>query len=202
MQLRQPKETELSEEIFKVSPNPYLLAQAVRVHRERVRKGTKKTKGRGEVRGGGKKPWRQKGTGRARHGSIRSPLWVGGGHAHPLLPIKHWARLPKKMRRRALFSALAMRLSEGKIFILEKHALKKPSTREALRMIEDWGLEGTTLIIVPQPDEVLKLSVRNLPQIFYCEARQLNVYCLLKAQNLVFVGDAIKVLEKTFVATQ
>lgn len=198
MQLQQPTTEQLNQDVFGVSPNPQLLAQAVHVHRTRARRGTKKTKARGEVRGGGRKPWAQKGTGRARHGSIRSPIWVGGGHAHSLVPINHQARLPKQMKRRALFSALSVRQDEGKVFLLKGHGLKKPSTQDARKMIDGWQLEGSVLIITPKPDENLKLSVRNLPGVEYLEVRRLNVYDVLRAESLVFVGEALDTLEEVF----
>lgn len=198
MKLTQPKKSQLNPEIWEIPPNPHLLAQAVHVHRTRARKGTKKTKSRSEVRGGGRKPWRQKGTGRARHGSIRSPIWRGGGHAHSLVPIDHKARLPKKMKRKALFSALSGKQDEGRIFVADLPEIEKPSTKRARDWVDGWELEGLTLVITPEPDENLKLSVRNLPNVEYLEARQLSVYPVLKAENLVFVDNSMDVLERTF----
>lgn len=196
MELKQPRKSELSSEVFDVTVSSDLIAQAVRVHRTKMRQGTRKTKGRGEVSGGGRKPWRQKGTGRARHGSIRSPIWVGGGHAHPIRPANYKARLPKKMKRAAIFSILSSRLKEGRIFTLDKHTIKKPSTKEAQKMINDWGLAGSILLIVPKPDKTLTLSTRNLPSVNVIQARQLSVYDALRAENLVFVGEAMKVVEE------
>lgn len=198
MKLTQPKKSELNAEIFGAEVNPDLIAQAVRVYRIKTRRGTRKTKGRGEVSGGGRKPWRQKGTGRARHGSIRSPIWVGGGHAHPIRPVNYKARLPKKMKREALFAALAARQDEGRIFTVDELGIAKPSTQEAEKVVDAWKLEGSVLLIVPKPDESLKFSVRNLPCVDAIEARQLSAYEVVRAENLVFVDDALKVIEETF----
>ncbi len=198
MDLKQPTKSQLNPEIFDVELNPQLLAQAVRVHQIRKRQGTRKTKSRGEVRGGGRKPWRQKGTGRARHGSIRSPIWVGGGHAHPLVPRKHQASMPRKMSRKALFSALSSKFTEGKIFVADSFQLKAISTQALKGMLEKSGLEGWILIVLPEKDEWVVLSARNLPEVGVIEARFVTTYEVLHADCLVFVGDAIGVLEKTF----
>lgn len=190
------KNDQLRVEIFGQEPNLPLLAQAVRVHLANQQLGTKKTKGRGEVRGGGRKPWRQKGTGRARHGSRRSPLWVGGGHAHPLKPKGHTLRFSKKMKIQALISALSFKNKEGKILLLNEIPIKEGKTKEAKKFFDDKKLAGHTLIITPASNQTLYRAIRNLPKVQVITAQSLTTYDVLKARNLFFLKKALLVLNK------
>lgn len=190
---------ELNSTLFSAKVNPDLMAQAVKVRLNNARLGTQKTKSRGEVRGGGRKPWRQKGLGRARHGSIRSPLWVGGGHAHPLRPRDYSLALPKKMRRRALFSALSQKLNEGQIFILDKLNFKEIKTQKMVEILSNLPISEKVLLVIPGKEKKIELSIRNLPKKKVLEARLLNSYDVLNYESLVFLKDSLEVLKETFV---
>lgn len=189
---------ELNDQIFGVQPNEDLVAQYVRVYRANQRQGTVKTKTRGEVRGGGRKPWPQKGTGRARHGSIRSPIWVGGGTAHGPQP-KDWSlKMPKKMRRGALFSALSNKVKKEGILVLNKIELKGIKTKDLKEVLDKLPLEGKTLVALDKMDKNVILSARNLPQVRTIQARELNAYEVLNTRTVLFPKGALKVLEETF----
>ncbi len=188
----------LSDAVFGIKPNEDLMAQYIRVYRANQRQGTVKTKTRGEVRGGGKKPWRQKGTGRARHGSIRSPIWVGGGTVHGPQP-KDWSlKMPKKMRRKALFSALSQKLKKGKILVITKIGLKEVKTKELKEILDRLPTKGKTLIALDKMDQKVILSAQNLPKVKTIQVKDLNTYEVLNAETVVFLKSALKVLEETF----
>jgi len=189
---------ELNEKIFGVEPNTDLLAQYVRVYRANQRQGTVKTKTRGEVRGGGRKPWAQKHTGRARHGSIRSPLWRGGGTTHGPQP-KDWSlTMPKKMRRGALFSALSLKLKEEGILVLSKIDLKGIKTKELKKILEKLPVKDRILIALDKVDEKIILSARNLPGVKTISAKDLNGYEVLETKTLLLPKSSLKVLEEVF----
>lgn len=190
--------TELNPTIFAAKINGQLMAQAVRVRLANARLGTVKTKGRGEVRGGGKKPWRQKGTGRARHGSIRSPLWVGGGHTHSLRPRDYSLKMPTKMKRLALFSALTKKFNEGKIFVLDKLDLPEIKTKIMTEVLQKLPVTKKVLLVIPEKNEKIELSIRNLPKEKALTARLLNAYDVLNYENVVLLKDSLGVIEKTF----
>lgn len=191
---------ELNDRIFGVQSSPELLAQYVRVYRANQRQGTVKTKTRGEVRGGGRKPWRQKGTGRARHGSIRSPIWVGGGTVHGPQP-KDWSlTMPKKMKRRALFSALSQKLEEEGILVLNKLELKEIKTKGLERILNKLPVKDKVLIALDKIDENVILSARNLAGVKTIPAKDLNAYEILNSKTVLFPKAALKVLEETFLS--
>jgi len=191
---------DLPAEVFAAPINPPLMAQAVRVYLANQRQGTHKTKTRGEVRGGGKKPWRQKHTGRARHGSIRSPIWVGGGHAKAKQPRDYSLKLPKKMRRAALFSALTLSRSEGRIKIVQNLEWKEIKTRQALELLEKLQLERKVLLITAENEPVIWKSCRNLKPMRVLEARELNPYFVLRYPQLVILEPAIEKIKETFLS--
>lgn len=191
-------EIELNPQVFEAKINPRLMAQAVRVRMSNARLGTRQTKNRGEVRGGGKKPWRQKGTGRARQGSIRSPIWVGGGHAHAISPVDYSLKFPTKKRRLALFSALSQKSKEGKIVVLDSLNLGEIKTREMKHILDSLKIADKTLVVIPKKDKVLEKSARNLPRVKTLEARLLNTYDVLKYENLLILKDSLGVVEKIF----
>lgn len=190
---------ELKPEIFGVEVRPHLLHQAVVMQLANRRAGTVSTKTRGEVSGGGKKPWRQKGTGRARAGSIRSPLWVGGGTVFGPKPRDYSYRLPKTARREALLSALTLKNKEGKIIVLGRLELEEPKTKLMRKVLEDLQVKSA-LIVIAEPDGKLELSARNLPNVKVLRAEGLNVYDLLRYEHLILTERALRSVEARLAA--
>ncbi len=178
---------ELPSEVFGIEPNVAVMHQVVVAQRAAARAGTHSTKRRGEVRGGGSKPWRQKGTGRARVGSIRSPLWVGGGIAHGPKPRDYSKRVPKKMKRLALRSALSDLAAHDAVLVLEEWPFEDgPSTREAVRLFGAMGVAGQKILVVVEDLEAIPaLSVRNIPWVKELRVDQLNTYDVVDAEYLV-----------------
>jgi large subunit ribosomal protein L4 len=189
---------DLNDQIFGIKPNADLLAQYVRVYRANQRQGTVKTKTRGEVRGGGRKPWAQKHTGRARHGSIRSPIWKGGGTVHGPQP-KDWSlTMPKKMRRKALFSALSQKVKEEGILVLNRIGLKGVKTKELKGILKKLPVKDKVLIALDKIDENAILSARNLAGVETVQVKDLNAYEVLDNKTIIFLKNSLKVLEETF----
>jgi large subunit ribosomal protein L4 len=195
-QLIQPP---LNEEIFGARVRPHLLHQAVTMQLNQRRAGTASTKSKGFVRGGGKKPWRQKGTGRARAGSIRSPLWVGGGTIFGPQPRDYSYRLPRKARREALLSALSLKRREGKILVVDKLELAEAKTKLLRQWLESLDI-ASALIVIPEGDERLERSARNLPKVKVLRIDGLNVYDLLRFERLILTERAVKLLEERLAA--
>jgi len=158
------------------------------------RAGTHSTKTRGEASGGGAKPWRQKGTGRARHGSIRSPIWTGGGVAHGPRPRSHEMRVNKRMRRGALRSALSDALRSGKLAVVDDLEFEEPRTKRAGEVIEALGLQGRVLLVLPEPAEAVEKSFRNLPYVRIAFAGGLGTYEVLAADRVLFTRPALEAL--------
>lgn len=183
------------EEIFGAKVNPYLLHQMVTMQLNSRRAGTASTKTKGLVRGGGKKPWRQKGTGNARAGSIRSPLWVGGGTVFGPHPRDYSYRLPKKARRGALISALSLKNRDGKIIVIDKLELAEAKTRLMRKMLEGLRVKNA-LVVIPQFDEKVERSARNLPNVKVLRAEGLNVHDLLRYEHLILTQGALRVIEE------
>lgn len=178
--------------IFGVPMNEHLLHQVVRWQRAKARAGTHKSKTRAEVRGGGAKPWRQKGTGRARAGSNTSPLWVGGGTAHGPRPRDYGFRLNKAERRKALCCALSARVSEGKLAILKDFGLSEIKTKQAKQVLGALGIDGEkVVVIIPDGDETSAKSLRNIARTVVYQPAGLNVYDVVNAQSVVIVDDAL-----------
>lgn len=190
---------QLREEIFGVKTRPHLLHEMVAMQLSSRRAGTASTKSKGFVRGGGKKPWRQKGTGRARAGSIRSPLWVGGGTIFGPQPRDYSYRMPKKARREALLSALSLKNRDGKIIVLDKLEMVEAKTKVMRKVLEDLKV-GAALIVIPQADEKVQRSARNLPHVKVLRAEGLNVYDLLRYEHLILTEASLKLLEERLVA--
>ncbi|CAN5361055.1 50S ribosomal protein L4 [soil metagenome] len=179
-------EVELSAEIFGIEPNMAVMHQVVTAQLAAARAGTHSTKTRGEVRGGGRKPWRQKGLGRARHGSIRSPQWVGGGVAHGPRPRDYSQRTPKKMRRLALRSALSARAADGQIKVVESFDVwERPRTKNAVSLLEAMGITGKVLLIAEDHERVAIKSFRNLAAVIASNLGQANTYDVLWADTVV-----------------
>ncbi|MGH7765944.1 MAG: 50S ribosomal protein L4 [Candidatus Binatia bacterium] len=189
----------LNEEIFGAALRPHLLHQAVVMQLNNRRAGTAATKSKGFVRGGGKKPWRQKGTGRARAGSIRSPLWVGGGTIFGPTPRDYSYRMPKKARREALLSALSLKRKEDKIIVLNALEIAEIKTKLMRRMLEELQVKSA-LIVLPQGDDKVALSVRNLPNVKALRVDGLNVYDLLRYEHLIMTEQALRAIEERLAA--
>lgn len=188
----QPK---LREEIFGAKTRPHLLHQTVMMQLNKRRAGTAATKSRGWVRGGGKKPWRQKGTGRARAGSIRSPIWVGGGTVFGPQPRDYSFRMPRKARKEALLSALSLKNRDGEIIVVDKLELEEAKTKLMARALAELKVTSA-LIVIAQPDEKIERSCRNLPGVKVLRVEGLNVYDLVCYQHLILTEGALKLLEE------
>lgn len=192
-------ERALPAEYFEAKVSVPLMHQVVVAGLASLRAGTHATKGRGDVSGGGKKPWRQKGTGRARQGSTRSPQWKGGGSAHGPHPRDHSMRVNKKMKAGALRSALTDALTSGKLAVVDGLAFAEPKTRVAAGMLRTLGLEGKVLLVLPAPSEdgAVEKSFRNLPEIRIAYARSLGVYEVIAADRVLFTQDSLDALVAT-----
>lgn len=177
---------ELADEVFGIEPNVPVMHQVVTAQLAARRAGTQSTKTRAEVRGGGAKPWRQKGTGRARQGSIRAPQWRGGGVALGPKPRDYSQRTPKKMIKLALRSALSDRAAEDKVVVVDDWGFDTPSTKAALAALASLELTGKILVVLGPDDEVAARSFRNLPEVQLIEARELNAYDVLCNDWVVF----------------
>jgi large subunit ribosomal protein L4 len=177
---------ELDEATFGIEPNVAVLHQVVTAQLAAARAGTQSTKTRAEVRGGGAKPWRQKGTGRARQGSIRSPQWRGGGVALGPKPRSYRQRTPKKMVKLALRSALSDRAAEGKVVVVSRWDFDAPKTREARVALEALAVEGRVLVVLGPEEEVAAKSFRNLPGVHVLPVGELNAYDVLCSDWVVF----------------
>ena len=188
-------EHELDPAVFDAQVNVPVMHQVVVAGLAAARRGTHSTKTRAEVRGGGSKPWRQKGTGRSRHGSNRSPLWSGGGVAHGPKPRDHSMRVPKKMKRLALRSALTDRAREGKIRILDSLSFDAPKTAEAVALLESLEVLGRILLVLPKPEETVERSFRNLPHVKVDYPGNLSTYDVLLADWLVFTKEAVEAVK-------
>ncbi len=182
---------ELDGDVFGVEPNEAVLHQVVTAQLAARRRGTHSTLTRAEVRGGGAKPWRQKGTGRARQGSIRSPQWRGGGVAFGPKPRDYAQRTPKKMVRLALRSALSDRAADGKVVVVDEWRFDVPRTREARAALEALGLDGRVLVVLSPGEITAWKSFRNLPQVHLLETGQLNAYDVLVSDVVVFTRQSL-----------
>ena len=189
-------EVVLADAVFGVPLNESLIHAAVRNFMANARQGTSATKTRGDVSGAGRKLWKQKGTGRARIASLRSPLWKGGGNVHGPQPRDWSYALPKKMRQGALRSALSERVREGNVVVIENWSLEKPKTRDFVASLEKLGLEGKTLIVDSLDNDNLILSTRNVQRAKVVNSFGLNIYDLLYHEKLVLSRAAAKELEQ------
>ncbi len=184
---------DLDADIFGIEPNVAVMHQVVNAQLAARRAGTHSTKTRSEVRGGGSKPWRQKGTGRARAGSIRSPIWIGGGIAHGPKPRNYAERTNKKMINLALRSALSDRAADDKVVVVDAWGFDKPSTKAAKAALAALGVEGRALVVVGRDDDsdVVTRSFRNLPEVHLLAADQLNCYDVLVSDYVIFAKDTV-----------
>lgn len=189
-------EVELSDAVFGAPLNEALIHAAVRNFMANARQGTSATKTRGDVSGSGRKLWKQKGTGRARVASLRSPLWKGGGNVHGPQPRDWSYNMPRKMRQGALRSALSERVREGKVTLVDGWALDKPKTKDFIASLRTLGHEGKTLIVDSLENENLKLSTRNVQTAKVVNSFGLNIYDLLYHEKLIISEAAVKELEQ------
>lgn len=192
-------EIDLSDEIFGIKPNESVLHDAVLMQQASQRLGTHKVKGRSEVRGGGRKPWRQKGTGRARQGSIRSPQWVGGGTVFGPTPRSYSYKLPKKVRRLAIKSALSSKVIDNDIIVLDDLALEIPKTKEMKNILDNLNVDSKALLVDKEYTENIVLSSRNIPGVKFVSAEGINVLDILNHGKLILTKEAVMKIEEVLV---
>lgn len=192
----QSGELELNESVFGVEVNEALVHQAVVMQLASQRLGTHATKTRGLVRGGGRKPWKQKGTGRARSGSTRSPIWVGGGTVFGPTPRSYAFRMPRKQRRLAIKCALSDKVQSGDIVVLENLEFEQAKTKNVVKMLADFKIDKKALIIVGEANENVEKSSRNIPGVKAISSCGLNVYDILNHNKLFITKDAITRIEE------
>ena len=191
-------DVELNEDIFGIIHNEELVHSVIVNYLANQRQGTQSTKTRAEVRGGGKKPWRQKGTGRARQGSIRAPHWEGGGIALGPKPRSYSYKLNKKEKRLAIKSCLSSKVIENELTVVDKIELKEIKTKEVAKMLNNLKLAGKTLILLPEKNEVIQKSARNIEGVKTLSVNTINAYDLVNYNNLVITLDTVKKLEEVY----
>lgn len=189
-------EIELNESVFGIEPNQNVLFEAIIMQRASLRQGTHKTKIRSEVSGGGKKPWRQKGTGRARQGSIRSPQWRGGGTVFGPVPRSYSYKLPKKVRRLAIKSALSSKVLEENIVVLESLAFEAPKTKDFKAVLTGLSVNKKALVVTADLDENVALSARNIPGVTVVTANSVNVLDVVSHDKLIMTKAAVEKVEE------
>jgi len=189
---------ELAESVFNVEVNPYALHQVVVALQNNKRQGTQSAKTRAEVRGGGIKPWRQKGTGRARQGSIRAPQWIKGGMVFAVKPRDYRTSVPKSMRRVAMLSALTSKVVENEMIVLDALEMDAPKTKEIVNMLAALKADKKTLIVTAESNENVYKSARNIEGVAILPVNNINVYDLLKYNNLVITKDAVSKIEEVY----
>ena len=188
---------ELSDAVFDVPVNEHLLHMAVVQQLANNRQGTQKAKTRSEVRGGGRKPWRQKGTGHARQGSTRSPQWTGGGMVFAPVPRDYSFKLNKKEKRAALKSALTSKVQEGKLIVLDQFKMDEIKTKRFAEVMKNLKVEKA-LVVLADNDEKVVMSARNLPSVKTSGTNTINVYDILKYSTVVLTKDAVKLIEEVY----
>ncbi|GAB6138720.1 50S ribosomal protein L4 [Halanaerobaculum tunisiense] len=190
----------LKEDVFAVEINEHVVHEAVTAQLAAKRAGTAKTKTRGEVRGGGRKPWRQKGTGRARHGSIRSPIWVGGGTTFGPQPRSYEKDIPKKVKKLAVKSALTSKLEEEELTIVDGFEFNQPKTKQMISVLENLdAADKKVLIVLDARDYNLYKSARNIPEVKVIGSQQVTVYDILNSDRVLMTEDAINQVEEVLV---
>ena len=191
-------ETELSEAVFGITPNEAVMHAMVVNYLANQRQGTQSTLTRTEVRGGGRKPWRQKGTGHARQGSIRAPQWYHGGVALGPKPRSYSYTLNKKVRRLAMKSALSSKLADNSVVVLNGISLEEIKTKNVVEMLKALGADGKALIVMPAVDEKVIKSARNIPGVKTTLVNTLNVYDILNCDKFIVVTDAVAKIEEVY----
>ena len=189
---------DLKEEVFGIEPNEAVVHSVLVNFLANQRQGTQNTKTRAEVRGGGRKPWRQKGTGRARQGSIRAPQWIKGGIALGPKPRSYKYQVNKKEKRLAIKSCLSSKVLENELTVVDSLPLKEIKTKEMVKALTNLKVEGKTLILLPEKNETVQKSARNIEGVKTTLVNTINVYDLLKYKNLVVTLDTVKKLEEVY----
>ncbi|ATH94048.1 50S ribosomal protein L4 [Bacillus glycinifermentans] len=187
---------ELNDSVFGIEPNESVVFDAIIMQRASLRQGTHKVKNRSEVSGGGRKPWRQKGTGRARQGSIRSPQWRGGGIVFGPTPRSYSYKLPKKVRRLAIKSALSSKVQDNNLIVLEDLTLDAVKTKEMAAILKGLSIEKKALVVTADANETVALSARNLPGVTVVEANGINVLDVVGHEKLVMTKAAVEKVEE------
>jgi large subunit ribosomal protein L4 len=191
-------DVELSDDIFGVEINTHVMYEAVKNYLANQRQGTQSAKTRAEVRGGGRKPWRQKGTGRARQGSIRSPQWKGGGVVFAPKPRDYSYKLPKKIKRLALKSALSSKVQDQEIIVVDSLVLDNAKTKEMIKVLSNLKAGKKTLVVIPERDEAVILAARNIPGVKTAYVNTINVYDILNCDSFLITKDAVNKVEEVY----
>lgn len=189
-------EIELLESVFGIEPNDQAVYDVVKSQRAAMRQGTQKAKTRSEVRGGGRKPWRQKGTGRARAGSTRSPLWTGGGTVFAPSPREYVLKVNRKVRRLALKSVLSSKVADNKLKVVDKLVLSESKTKGMVEVLTGLALEGKVAFVCNEVDANVALAARNIPGVTVTTVSHVSVYELMNYKNIVLTQDAVKQYEE------
>lgn len=187
---------ELSEQVFGIEPNQHVIHQAVVMQQASMRQGTHKVKGRSEVSGGGAKPWRQKGTGRARQGSIRSPQWKGGGVVFGPTPRSYAYKLPKKVRRLAIKSVLSAKVNDEKLIVVDQLSMEQPKTKAFAEILKNLNVERKALVVSADYDENVALSSRNIPGVKFIDANGINVLDVVGHDQLIITKEAVEKVQE------
>ncbi len=199
MTTKEEIKTDLPEDIFDVPMNTDLLHQVIVSQMANKRYNIAHSKDRSEVSGGGIKPWRQKGTGRARHGSIRSPIWIGGGVTHGPTKDKIFKKkLPKKIKRKGLFIALSDKARNNLIKVVDNLKIEEIKTKKAIEMLEGLGIKGSCLIVLPKIDNNIILSTRNIPKVNTIQAKDINCLDVVSSKYLLIDKESIEIIKEVF----
>lgn len=190
------KEIELNNMVFGIEPNKQAMFDMVLLQRASIRQGTHKVKNRTEVAGGGKKPWRQKGTGRARQGSTRAPQWRGGGVVFGPTPRKYGFKLNRKVGRLALRSALSSKVVDSELTVVDTITMEAPKTKAMIKVLENLQAPAKTLLVVDEIDMNVALSAKNIPGVMILEANKINVYDILNSNKMIITEAAVKAIEE------
>ena len=190
------KEIELNDMVFGIEPNKQAMFDMVLLQRASIRQGTHKVKNRTEVAGGGKKPWRQKGTGRARQGSTRAPQWRGGGVVFGPTPRKYGFKLNRKVGRLALRSALSSKVVDSELMVVDTITMEAPKTKAMVKVLENLQAPAKTLLVVDEIDMNVALSAKNIPGVMILEANKINVYDILNSNKMIITEAAVKAIEE------
>ena len=189
-------EIELLDSVFGIEPNEQALFDVVKAQRAAMRQGTQKAKTRGEIRGGGRKPWKQKGTGRARSGTNTSPIWVGGGIVFGPHPHKYVLKVNRKVRRLALRSVLSDKVNDDLLKVIDGLTLDSMRTKDMVQVLQNLSLEGKVAIVLTEPDTNVMISARNIPNVIVTTVDHVSVYELLNVKTVVLTADAVKKYEE------
>lgn len=191
-------DVELNDDIFGVEVNTHVMYEAVKNYLANQRQGTQSAKTRADVRGGGKKPWRQKGTGRARQGSIRSPQWKGGGVVFAPKPRDYSYKIPKKVKRLALKSALTSKVQDQEIIVVDRLVLEQPKTKEMVKVLTNLKASKKTLIVLPERDEAVLRAAANIEGVKTAYVNTINVYDILNCDSFIITKDAVNKVEEVY----